>query len=101
MPCIVLLLNIFFSFFIIFLQQLKWSVLHIAVVNDDLDMIEFLVEECRVDINLVDQEGLTAVMFELTVSFGDIDLLKYFFEHCEIDINVRTKVNGYITVNIV
>ena len=86
-PCIVLFLNSFF-----FLQQLKWSVLHVAVVNDDIDMIKFLVEECRFDINLVDHEGLTAVMFELTVTFGDIDLLKYFFEHCEIDLNVRTKV---------
>jgi ankyrin repeat protein len=67
-------------------------VLHVAVVNDDTDMIRFLLDECEMNVNVVDEEGLTPVMFELTVAFGDIDLLRYFIENAEVDLNIRTKV---------
>ena len=37
----------------------KRSALHIAAENEDLSMVQFLVEECELDINAQDKKGLT------------------------------------------
>ena len=67
----------------------KRSALHIAAENEDLSMVQFLVEECDLDINAQDNIGWTPAHWAGKYN-KDIQVLEYLVDERGADISIRS-----------
>ena len=68
----------------------KRSALHIAAKNEDLSMVQFLVEECDLDINAQDKKGLTPAHLAAEHN-EETRILEYLVDEKGADISIRSR----------
>ena len=66
------------------------SALHIAAENEDLSMVQFLVEECDLDINAQDKKGLTPAHLAAEHN-EETRILEYLVDEKGADISIRSR----------
>ncbi|KAL5258380.1 hypothetical protein ACHWQZ_G009025 [Mnemiopsis leidyi] len=66
--------------------QFKQSLLHIASKEGKLDIVRYCVQEKKVDVNIQDSEGQTAL--HLAAGRGDLQVIKYLWEKGA-DVNIQ------------
>ena len=66
------------------------SALHIAAENEDLSMVQFLVEECNLDINAQDKKGLTPAHLAAKHN-EETRILEYLVDEKGADISIRSR----------
>ena len=72
------------------LTKNKRSALHIAAKNEDLSMVQFLVEECDLDINAQDKKGFTPAHLAAKHN-EEIRILEYLVDEKGADITIRSR----------
>ena len=66
------------------------SALHIAAHKEDLSMVQFLVEECDLDINAQDKKGLTPAHLAAEHN-EELRILEYLVDEMGADITIRSR----------
>ncbi|MBX9890043.1 MAG: ankyrin repeat domain-containing protein [Amoebophilaceae bacterium] len=75
------------------------TVLHNAVFNDHVEMVQFLLQSQTIDINALD--GLNRTPFLLAIAKGNLDIIKWFIQpNIQERLNLNsTDVNGYTALH--
>ena len=70
------------------------TLLHYSCQNDKLSFVKYLIEECRCNYIMYDNDGFTP--FHTSCAYGRINIVKYFIEkvHIPYDIQTSQGVNG-------
>jgi palmitoyltransferase ZDHHC13/17 len=59
-----------------------WTALLFAAYHGNLEMVQYLVETCRADINAVDTNGYTPLHNAARSKYGRVPLVQYLVEQC-------------------
>jgi ankyrin repeat protein len=68
-----------------------WTALLFAAYHGNLEMVQYLVETCRADMNAVDTNGYTPLDNAARSKFGRVPLVQYLVEQCGVDVQAVTK----------
>ena len=64
------------------------NALHLAAEGGQLDLVEFVVEECGIDVNSRDRAGKTAAHYAADRN-SDNEILRYLVDECGADLTIR------------
>lgn len=67
--------------------HLGLTALHLAAMNSDLEMIQYLLLQDRIDVDKRNEEGQTALL--KAAQFSEADIVACFLQHSGVDVNSR------------
>lgn len=77
-------------------EQDSFRAIHYASYHGHLHIVQYLIEQCQVDVNAKINNGLTAL--HLASQFGHKEIVKYFINDCHVDVTTTTTTNDNDTM---